>query len=61
MIGPIVVDAVVENERDVIVLLVGAREYVGIILSVILCIVGGTRAARHQRFHRNLDKMDIKN
>lgn len=61
MVGFIVVDVVVENERDVLVLLVGAEEDVGIILSNILCVVGGTRAATHQKFHRSLDKMSIKN
>lgn len=62
MVGFVVVDVVVENERDVLVLLVGAEEYVeGIILSNILCVVGGTRATTHQKFHRSLDKMDIKN
>lgn len=61
MEGFIVVDAVVENERDVLVLLVGAEEYVSTILSNILCVVGGTRAATHQKFHRSLGKMDIKN
>lgn len=61
VVDVIVFDVVVENERDVLVFLVGAGEYVGNILSNILCVVGGTRAARHQRFHRNLDKMGIEN
>lgn len=61
MVGFIVVEVVVENERDVLVLLVGAEEDVGNILSNILCVVGGTRAATHQKFHRSLDKINIKN
>lgn len=60
MVGFIIVEVVVENERDVLVLLVGAED-VGNILSNILCVVGGTRAATHQKFHRSLDKMNIKN
>lgn len=62
MVGFIVVDVVVENEKDVLVLLVGAEEYVeGIILSNILCVVGDTRATTQQKFHQSLDKMEIKN
>lgn len=60
MVEFVVVDVVVENGRDVLVLLVGAEEYVeGIILRNILCLVGGTRATTHQKFHRRLDKMDM--
>lgn len=55
MVGFIVVDVVDEYERDVLVVLVGAEEYVvGIILSNVFCVVCVTRTAV-------LEKMDIKN
>lgn len=55
MVGFTVVDVVVEYEKDVLVALVGAEEYiVNIVLSNIFCVVGGIRAAA-------LDKIDIKN
>lgn len=52
MVGLIVVDVVVEYERDALAVLVGAEEYiVGIIFSNVICVVGGAA----------LVKMEIKN